>query len=283
MKQLFWMGLVVGLGAVACDESATEADGDSGGGGDSAQGGASEGGGAQGGGASEGGGAQGGGAQGGGAQGGGEPTWGEEDPGVTVGPFGEFKLFRSGCGEQLWGRWIPRSDFALGVQTIGLPGGGSVETTYFDAPVFLEDEKTVYLFDQNGGFNDGVYNLQLKVGNPDQSVLTHSLSAPADGLFRWSGQIELSNAFNDAQSRLNLQVTPTISGNVGRLFVYDAAECVVASLTLLDPVPLSAGVTTEINTMAQGLASGEPYTVAFQGVDAARDYLYFATVELQAP
>ena len=271
MKQMFWLGMLVCLGSIACDE--TEEDGEPSDGGAGAEGGGSQGGA----------GAEGGGSQGGGSQGGGEPTWGEEDPGVTVGPFGEFKLFRSGCGEQLWGRWIPRSDFALGEQTVFMPEGGSINTTYFDPPVFLEDEKTVYLFDRNGGFSDGVYDLQFKVGNPNGSVLTHSLTAPSDGLFRWGGQIELTGAFNDSQNRLNVQITPNLSGNVGRLFVYDAAECVVTTLTLLEPVPLSAGVTTEIDTMVQGLPSGDAYTIVFQGLDEARDYLYFATVELTAP
>jgi hypothetical protein len=224
----------------------------------------------------------GGGGEGGGGQGGGEPTepsWGEPDPGVTVGPFGEFKAFRSGCGEQIWGRWIPRSDFALGVQTIHLPGGGSNQTTYFDTPVFLEDEKTVFLFSDAGGYGEGEYQFDLKVGNPDDSVLTHIITAPAEPLFKWPGQIELVNAFTNGSGHVQLQITPAISGNIGRAFAYDAAECKAGGTVYLEPITIHEGVTTEVDLMMQ-LTGGEAHTIVLQGVDDARDYLYYATLEL---
>jgi hypothetical protein len=268
---------------VACQEDPandeTAADGE---GGSGAEAGAGAAGGAGGGVAGEGG--EGGGE---GGEGGGMPelpSWGEEDPGVSVGPFGEFKLFRSGCGEQLWGRWIPREDFALGVQTIHHPGGGSSQTTYFETPVFLTDEKTVFLFGDQGGFGDGIYDLELKVGYANDAVLTHFITAPSEPLFRWPGQFDLVSAFNNSSGELQVGLTPHISGSIGRAFLYDAdSECKVAGIQYLSVIPIHDGVSTEINVRAQGLTPGAPYTLVLQGVDDARDYVFYATLELTGP
>jgi hypothetical protein len=212
------------------------------------------------------------------------PTWGEADPGVTVGPFGAFKAFRSGCGEQIWARWIPLEDFALGVQTIHEPNGFVNQTQYFEVPVFLAQEKTVFLLDGNGGFDAGDYTFDFKVGYEDQSVLTHTLTVPADELFRWPGQIEFVSAHNDAFQGLQVAIEPKIGGDVGRIFLYDAAsECVITSKQFLSSVPIKSGVATEIDVGAQGLAAGTALTLVLQGADSARGYIYYATIEFTAP
>jgi hypothetical protein len=210
--------------------------------------------------------------------------WDEGAPGVTAGPIGGFRVFRSGCGEQLWGRWIPVEDFTLESLAIKLPDGSSSKIDYFDQPYFVKNEKTVFLLRDSGMNGAGTYGLDFTVGNPDGSTLTHSLEAQTGALFRWPGQIDFVSARNDVADGLQVTIAPAISGNVARMFLYAAdTECLIMSNTLLEAAPITAGIKTEISVGATGLSAGKGYVLLLQGLDAARNYVYYATLDVTAP
>lgn len=209
--------------------------------------------------------------------------WGEPDPGVTKGPFGYFKAFRSGCGEQIWARWIPKADFGLLEMDVSV-GSNGVNVTYFEVPVFIEGEKTVYLLSDNGGWGEGTGEFEFTVANPDDTKLTHVLEAPVEELFRWPGQIELEDLRMDDSDGLQVTIDPKIDGNLVRMFLYEAdTECLVYEKVLLDGMKISKNKPTEVDVGAFGLKTGKEYVMVMQGVDSARDYVYYATLELEAP
>ncbi len=69
-----------------------------------------------------------------------------------------------------------------------------------------------------------------------------------------------------------------------RIRVYEAGVgCRVASTTLFSAEQLRDGVTTEITLGATNLTSGDDYDVLIQGVDDARDYVYYTLQTVGAP
>ena len=214
--------------------------------------------------------------------------WGEDPPGVTVEPFDYFKAFRSGCGEQLWMRFFPSQDFGMTDIHVEDSGGGSLAVTFFDVPQFGKGQKTIYSVDHDhGGWGEGTATFSMTVAEADGSVLNHMLTVPIDKLYRAPGQIEYVSSRNgDSATAKGLQVTvtPHVSGDVGRAFVFnDDDECVAYSNILVEPVKITKEVTTELNIGAPDLTSGKSYVLSLEGNDSARDYVYFTTLEFTAP
>lgn len=211
------------------------------------------------------------------------PSWGDGSPGVTVGPFVEFHTFRSGCGEQIWTRFIPLENFAIGEISTHVPGAGVNTVTFFDTPVFGNQEKTVYLINGEGGYNEGDYTFDFTVGYENGSRLTHTIDAPAERMYRWDGQFELMSARTNGASEVQLTMTPRIGGSLFRVFVYDATtECLVGSETFFDGIPFGEGIANEFSTHIR-TDPGAQYLVVLQGVDSGRGYDFYATLDLTGP
>lgn len=208
--------------------------------------------------------------------------WGEPDLGALAGPIDFFKAFRSGCDKQLWMRFIPIEDFGVHAATVTGPGG-MTQSTYFDVPVFKESQKSVWLYSNDGGFLPGNYHFDLTVETQNGSTLTHGLDVPADGLFRWPEQIDYQDSRNDPVKGLQVTVKPNISGDVQRMFLYDANECPITSKTLVSPISITSGVPTEIDIGTMGLTTGATYTLVLEGFDNARQYDFYATLDVVGP
>lgn len=208
--------------------------------------------------------------------------WGEPDIGVSAGPIDFFKAFRSGCDTQLWMRFIPIENFGVHAVTVTGPGG-TTSSTYFDIPIFEQAQKSVWLYSNDGGFPPGNYHFDLTVETENGAKLTHGLDVPVDGLFRWPEQIDYQDSRNDPVNGLQVTVKPNISGEVQRMFLYDASECPVTTKTLGAPVSINSGIPTELDVGTKGLTTGATYTLVLEGFDNAHQYNFYATLDVVGP
>lgn len=204
-------------------------------------------------------------------------SFGEAEAGVTVGPFGDFKLFRSGCGEQLWSRFIPRENFVLGEQVVRDPRGRALRTQYFEAPAFSDKRKTYRLVSDAKGFEPGSYEIDFKVQGAAGNVVTHTVKVELkDGLYTLGDAM----SFGSLRTPSALTVNSNINGDVQRVFTYDEQQCLIGSTTLLSPAKLVRGQPSEIQVTGT-LQSTKKYRFVMQGVNSATRYTYYATVDTQ--
>ena len=210
--------------------------------------------------------------------------WADPDTERRVGPLDHLELFRSGCGDQLWLRFVPSEDFGLLEFRASLPEGGNQTQTWFEVPVFLEGEPSYHLALDNGGYTEGSYDLEIRVRTGDDATNTHTITLPARGLAREPGLIGIDQVRQNASGEFDATITPQITGDLRQIFLYEAStECRVASFQRFSGEPLRAGTTTETSFGSPALTSGEDYFVVLRGNDTAREYIYYATDTFTAP
>lgn len=213
-------------------------------------------------------------------------SFGEATPGVTVGPFGDLKLFRDGCGATLYARFIPKQDFDLLSSSVTAPDGTRWQLSYSTIlliPHFVELYKAVQAMgygSSTGSFPDGSYANAYTVRYPSGSQETIRFDATPDGkMYRRPGVLDyVSDRMSG--SALYVRVKSALAGSVYSCYIYDGNDCAVGGSSFSSgtrPV-LVKGQETEVpcSNVAQ---AGMRYLVVIQGYDSDRKVTFYATFD----
>jgi hypothetical protein len=121
---------------------------------------------------------------GGGGGGGGQSDdpWGDGRTRPAAGHISHVELMRSGCGEELWARFVPTADFGLLSFTATDADGTAYRLTNFEVPVFEDGEPSYYLALDEGNYPDEAYEVDFEVRDGDGATLTHSFDLTPEGL-----------------------------------------------------------------------------------------------------
>jgi hypothetical protein len=208
-------------------------------------------------------------------------SWGEATAGTAIGPLGDFKLFRSGCGEQVWGRWIPKADFTLLEHIVIGPNGQGLDTKLFTTVEFTDKQKTVYMLEQEGQgrvWDAGTYKLNFRVRETGGTTQAYDLQVSSDGLYRWPGQLSFVSA-RKAGTTQYVTLSSQINGNIQRVITYDDRDCWVATDAILNTGEvIKKGQSSEV-ALGTSLQDGRRYTFVLQGLDTDRNYVFYATAQ----
>jgi hypothetical protein len=223
-----------------------------------------------------------------GGQAGAATGWGEATVGPTVGPFVDVKLFRAGCGQQLWGRWINGSTVTLKEATVTPPSGNAITTTYLEEITFTAGKKSIFLLNDGATFGPGAYEVALQVSGAD-GTHTHTIHVDADeGLFLWPGRITLDGVAHAPSGGYRLDINPTFDGSVVRAILYSNDPgpdfgCVVSKTVFLTPFDLQNGTSTELDLGSSNSTSGRHLLALLQGSEPAANWTFYSTFELTTP
>lgn len=206
-------------------------------------------------------------------------SWGEATPGVTVGPFGDLKLFRDGCGAALYARFIPREDFDLLATITNAPDGTRRQVGYFQIPHFLDQARSVQRIG-TGGFPAGVYSSDYSVRLAAGNKLTHSFTAtPENKMYRWPGILTYVSE-RMVGSDLYITVRSALNGTIASCDLFDDSDCPVDGIGYSTATPnvFIKGQDSEIHCATRARA-GTHYLVVIQGLDKDRNYPFYATLD----
>jgi hypothetical protein len=205
-------------------------------------------------------------------------SWGEATPGVTVGPFGDLKLFRDACGGALFARFIPRQDFDLLTTVTSAPDGSTRRVNYFTVPSFKDQTKSVQQIGTN--YPAGSYSNAYTVRYPAGNQLTHSFQATPDNkMYRWPGILTYVSD-RMVGSELYVTVRSTINGTIGSCQLYDVNDCPVSGIgySTSGPNVFIKGQDSEIRC-ASAAQAGTKYLIVIQGRDSDQKYPFYATLD----
>jgi len=138
-------------------------------------------------------------------------SWDDGPPGAYSGPFADFKTFRSGCGEQLWGRFIPQRDFTLN-ELYARQGGAPEIPVVLEETRFFAGAKTVLLVSEQGNFRDNVYTFRYATTDANGANQKDSFKLLMEPLFRWENGYTIASSTGGVKDPLVLNLNPTFTG-----------------------------------------------------------------------
>jgi hypothetical protein len=224
------------------------------------------------------------------ATGGTQAGWGETTRGPDAGPFVDVKLFRAGCGHQLWGRWIDGSTATLKETTIYPPSGNAITKTYFQEITFTGGKKSIFLLSDNDSavFDPGTYKVDLQLTGTS-GTHTYTVQAKADDeIYRWPGRLSLQSVARRPSSDMRLTINSIFDGSIIRVFLYDTDPganfgCTVSQTVFESPVDFQNGIATELDLSSTDRTAGRHWLALLQGSEPAVDWTFYSTFELVTP